>query len=326
MDAKITKVRLSRMLSYDWLKIVGLCLAAILVWSLVFTMTETRITPAQEFYVFNHSQNLSFTQTNFDQDYNKALDNGVFSHEVLENAYADLTMEESSSAGTLLSTRMATSQGDLIFIPPLEDSTYQQQSGYAVESYTCVESFALSWGSNLVDLDEYFSAMESYLNRYYQGDWTNENNRDDAKIEADFRARVTANKDKRYRKEEKLLKGIKDDIERIEKYRDALEKFNEYVASGYVEFVEVTCLDAEKGEPLYYSGKKLALNICPDESKMGNLKEVVAYAATDETSGNTYKTAKDMHISFIRFKDEDANYRYENLLYVNYLLDTYSTK
>ena len=54
MDAKITKQRLGRLLSYDWIKIIALAVAAIVVWSLIFTMTATRITAAQQFSVFNY--------------------------------------------------------------------------------------------------------------------------------------------------------------------------------------------------------------------------------------------------------------------------------
>ena len=60
MDAKITKTRLSRLLSYDWLKIVGVIAGVILVWSLIFTMTATRITPAQQFHVLNYVGNYSW--------------------------------------------------------------------------------------------------------------------------------------------------------------------------------------------------------------------------------------------------------------------------
>ena len=39
MDAKITKSRLGLLLSYDWIKIVGICVAVVLLWLLIFTMT-----------------------------------------------------------------------------------------------------------------------------------------------------------------------------------------------------------------------------------------------------------------------------------------------
>ena len=42
MDAKITKERLGLLLSYDWIKIACICIAAVAAWLLLFTSTATR--------------------------------------------------------------------------------------------------------------------------------------------------------------------------------------------------------------------------------------------------------------------------------------------
>ena len=55
MDAKITKKRLNILLSYDWIKIILVAVAMIVLWSLVFTMTATRVTNAQNFTIFNYT-------------------------------------------------------------------------------------------------------------------------------------------------------------------------------------------------------------------------------------------------------------------------------
>ena len=47
MDAKITKQRLGLLLSYDWIKIIGICAAAVLVWALLFTTMATRATTSK---------------------------------------------------------------------------------------------------------------------------------------------------------------------------------------------------------------------------------------------------------------------------------------
>ena len=80
MDAKITKQRLSHLLSYDWLKIVGLIAVAILVWSLIFTMTATRITAAQQFTVINYTGNAALTGREFSTTFQKFHRDGVFSY------------------------------------------------------------------------------------------------------------------------------------------------------------------------------------------------------------------------------------------------------
>ena len=52
MDARITKKRVGHMLSYDWIKIIAIAAAAIVLWSLLFTMTATRATVGQTFYLY----------------------------------------------------------------------------------------------------------------------------------------------------------------------------------------------------------------------------------------------------------------------------------
>ena len=48
------------MLSYDWIKMVLVAAAIIVAWTLIFTMTATRITPAQQYTVFNYEGNRPF--------------------------------------------------------------------------------------------------------------------------------------------------------------------------------------------------------------------------------------------------------------------------
>ena len=84
MDAKITKERLSRMLSYDWLKIVGAAVAAIILWTLVFTVSATRITPSQQFTAISYFGNVSTINTKLSKSMTDAYSKDVFSYEVLE--------------------------------------------------------------------------------------------------------------------------------------------------------------------------------------------------------------------------------------------------
>ncbi|MBR4943356.1 MAG: hypothetical protein IKZ28_04925 [Clostridia bacterium] len=106
MDAKITKERLSRMLSYDWLKVVGLILAAILVWSLIFTMTATRITPAQQFTVVNYFGNVNANSSKLIKVTGDAITEGVFSYEVIEMTSVDVP-GSAEHGSTVLEARIA---------------------------------------------------------------------------------------------------------------------------------------------------------------------------------------------------------------------------
>ena len=52
MDAKITKRRLSEMLQYDWVKIIGMIVVAVVVWELIFTVSAVRVKTGQNFKVY----------------------------------------------------------------------------------------------------------------------------------------------------------------------------------------------------------------------------------------------------------------------------------
>ena len=276
MDAKITKQRLSRMLSYDWIKIVGIIVAICIVWSLVFTMTATRITTTQQFKVYNYAGNRSFSNDFIDL-YNRAFDK-EFSYEIIEIGQEELNQE----LNTILEARFAVGEGDLMFIAHAENKNDAYTVGEGEESQTYyrnyTETFAYSRVRFLYSLDgedSYFKGIEEYLSKYFvdgsgNGDWEN-GELDEEKAKADFRARVK--KDKRFKTEAQLLQGEKDDIARLNSYRDALKEFYGYYAQKLVKFETVTVPDYEGKEKEY----TCYLNLNPSTVK------------TDETTGEVLK-------------------------------------
>lgn len=330
MDAKITKKRLARMLSYDWIKIVALSVAAIIVWTLVFTMTATRITPAQQFTVFNYYCNTSLSHTNFYNSYEKAFTDGVFSYEVIEYTTNDL-VDSGEYASTILEARVATDEGDVIFIPNIgdENTAKTDENGDAVYERTYIQSFFSGYSPYVFDLDEYFADLKTYLDGFYNGDHVN-GELDEAKVTEAFTARIKKNKDKRFKKDAEIEQGKKDEIARIRKYRDALMAFNGYLDAGLVSFTSVQ-LKNENGEVAVEGN--YALNLCPDEATMGGLKNEFYYQTTEtviaeDGTKTTEKrnTAKDMHVLFFDMPNTEASFEYESLLYVNYLIELCRTK
>ena len=328
MDAKITKTRLSRMLSYDWLKIVGVIAALILVWSLIFTMTATRITPAQQFHVLNYAGNYSFGNS-FYKMYEGAED--ALSYEVIELHSEDLSANEQHLT-TLMEARLATYEADVMFVADIADpdTDYEDDKGETQYKHTYLETFIMRYRYRLynladptVDEDSYFKKMENYLNVYYKGDWTKQDNLNEEMVEKDFRARVKKNKDKRYKTEKQIQAGIEKDIQRIEMYRDGLEKFYENVEKGYIAYNPVDFTYDRGEETTQYKGT-FSLNICPNE-KMSKLKEYVSYpiVETDEDGRETYvKSATNMNVAFFDAgKEMEPGFQYENVLFINYLVE-----
>ena len=331
MDAKITKTRISRMLSYDWLKIVIASVAAIVVWSLVFTMSATRITPAQQFTVFNYVGNVGFSATDFNNLYSKAFNDGIFSYEVIELTQNDLATNK-EYAGTLMEARTAVEEGDVIFVADIDNpDTAQKDENGEIIGYerTYVESLLWGYRAYLYELNpekegSFFYQMEEYLDGFYTEGWENEESLNQDKVKAEFRKRVK--KDKRFKTEKQLLQGEKDDIARIEKYRDALAQFYAWLDEGIISFTNTALVDGE-----YTVEGMYTVNLCPDESKMGGLKKYVAYyeevvedadVETGEEGKTHYvQTAKNMSVGFFRFKGVEEGFQYESLLFVNYVIE-----
>ena len=325
MDAKITKERLNRMLSYDWLKIVGFCVVAIIVWTLVFTMSATRITASQQFTVINYSGNVSTINTKMSNSLADAYNKDVFSYEVIEVNEVDIGGNE-EYASTLMETRMTTAEGDVIFVPDItaEDYGYKFNGETVYDSY--VQRLVRLYGYNLMNFDlenenGFFKSMERYLNRYFGADYEN-GELDEAAVRVDFLARIKDNKDKRFKKEAQVQQGLVDEMARIEKYRDALKEFYGYLESGIVQLEKTTVLDYENGGKVLREGV-YSINICPDRSKMPGLVDIAAYLQEVEgEDGQTQNVlcADNMHVAFCNFEEVEKGFEYESLLYLNHVI------
>lgn len=336
MDAKITKKRIARLLSYDWLKIVGLCVVAILVWSLVFTMTATRIRPSQQFTVFNHHKNITL-DNGFYNSYDNAYKNGTFSYEVIERNYNDLASSP-DYAHTLMEARFATDEGDVYLLPNIADTNSavtNEETGETEYTRTYLSSLLGSYGRYMFDIDKYFTGLETYLGKFYT-DWQDETTLNKKAVEKEFRARAKANKDKRFKKEAEIQAGVKKDIVRIEKYRDALEKLYGYLDEGVVSLVKAGYTSGDGSYTL--PEKNYGLNLCPNVATMGGLsKEFAYYGTRDKIDENgtpvldsegkpvteQYITAENMTLVFLNMSGVENGFQYESLLYAVYLIDSY---
>ena len=334
MDANITKNRLGNMLSYDWVKILITAVAAIVFWTLIFTMTATRITSAQQFVVFNYMGNLSFSATDFYDVYSKAFRDGDFSDEVLEIDEFDLpTMAEVAS--TQLEAQTSVGAGDLIFaadIPNLSSAAYKDPVTGEDAHYHYLEELLRVYRYKMFHLDpnneeSFFKLMEKYLNPYFGGNYAT-GTLDKGLAEKDFRARIARNKDKRYKKEEQIQVGLTSEYERLEKYRDALVEFYGYLDKGYISITPTTIRDTKNPAKIEGYGC-YSINLCPEtdnsgaENPMKKLSSTLAYQTTyvdEQGVEKPKKSAVDMHVCFFRLDGVEAGYEYEGLLFVNSLI------
>ena len=329
MDAKITKLRLSRMLSYDWIKIVAFAVVAIIVWTLVFTMTATRITPAQEFTVMNYIGNVSNGYTGFHTIYQQSYKDGIYSHEVIELKDYDLA-SSAEYAGTMMEAYVATDDGDVIFAADVlyPDFTYKDKDG-TEQKGTYLDALLMGYRYSLYNLDledekGFFKQMEKYLANYYVGgDFKSEAAvLNTEKIKSDFLARIERTGDKRYKTDEKLQAGIKGENERIVKYRNALLEFYGYLEEGIIsltkkEFSVMGSMGVSEIKGTY------AINLCPNELTMKNLYKTAAYVGTEKDENGVEQNvlmAKDMNICIFDMPGTEEGFQYEPLLFINYVI------
>ena len=328
MDAKITKKRLSRMLSYDWLKMVLAAAAIIIAWTLIFTMTATRITPAQQYTVFNYDGNRPFSMTKFNKVYDDAFDRDIFSHEVIKATSYDMTTT-GSNLHTVMDSRLQTDEGDAIFVSKEGDPDFpiKDDDGNVIGyEYTYLQTFVMRYGYYLYDINDYLDYMKKYLNKYYideNGNPDYENGvLNEEKVEQDFRTREK--NDKRFKTEKQKKAGVKKDIERIQKYRDALVQFYKYLNEDKVISLEYTTIkmENEKGEEeTLLDNVAYSINLCPNAETMGGLKNYAAYTkmVVDEQTGKKHnvESAENMQLCLFKLKGVNKNFVGENLIFIN---------
>lgn len=325
MDAKITKERLSRILSYDWLKIIGLSLVAIIVWTLILTTSATRITPAQQFTVINYFGNTSTLHTSLSTDFNKAFEDGTFSYEVIEITEVDVGGNTEMGA-TLMETRTTTEEGDVVFVPNITKAGSEYTVNGETRTETYLQSLLRGYRWALANLDRtaedgYFKDLERFLNKYYIDGYQNET-LDEEKIKQDFLKRIKENKDKRFKKDAQIEKGIQDEIARVKKYRDALIEFDGYLASGLVEMTHIAIEDKETGKQIFEG--VYSINICPNPETMPNLNKLVAYEEEVRDEAGALQApklvAKDMNVAIMDFDGIEDSFEFESLLYINHVI------
>ena len=352
MDAKITKKRLSRMLSYDWLKMVISAAALILLWLLIFTMTATAITPSQQFSVINYVGNVAFADGDFYDVNQAAFDNGIFSFEIMEMTTLDLSTNV-NDAGSLLQARATLEEGDVLFIADADDYRSAQRREYIDETTgevnyeyrferSYIQTFLQGYFYRVYDINTYLDEMRTFVGQYYEdGDYQSPSTLNKQKIKNDFNARTK--KDKRFKKSAARAQGEKDEIVRIEKYRDALVKFEWYLENNVVALTETIV-----HEEYFKDGSDLkgtySINLCPTieqggmtidgKPAMSALINAVAYKpvveTVDENGKNTLDfgeaTAENMNVCLFDFASVGCGFQYESLSYVVYLIEEYVHK
>lgn len=307
MDARITKDRLSNLLSYDWLKILGAVLAAVLVLSVLFTSLATRPTAAQTYEVFG------YTDLSYGSDYSGLGDElkskKAFSYEILEVSVE--AFGSNSYGSTLYAARRMAGQGDAMFISDYEvygtnEETGEEELTKASELKTYIESYSES----VLDTQEFLSDAEKYLDGFFGGNWETGELDEEAVAQA-FNARNS--NDKRFKTEESKRSGIEQEKARILKLRDDLKAVNDALARGVISHTVIEGAGADE------SDKACAFRV--GGAQMRGLTDLFYYEI--DKDGTTVRSSETLSLVLFDNGKSDGDLVYDTLSFLHYLLDTY---
>ena len=345
MDAKITKKRLGLLLSYDWIKIVGICVAAVLVWALLFTTMATRPTNGQKFDMFLYPgvrlNNKIDTETVHTRD-----ENDMLSYDILDFSSTALSTD---TMDTIMQTRFAASEGDVLFAA---DEAPTTDDGGKITAYNGLDDFVNRYSGYAVWLgadgkpfdsptgggqkSNYFTDCENYLKKFYNVkykivdgkeviDWAN-STLDEQKVRANFDNRMQG--DKRYKTEAQREAGRLKEIERIQNLCRAFVNVTKWVA------VDENGEPVDANSPISIRTTELEVDLDDDGaaeniewqfafdlSNITNLTDFVYYY-DEEASAGTRENLCMVVLNTGSYGDEDL--RYEPFLLLDYLVKTYA--
>lgn len=328
MDAKITKKRLGLLLSYDWLKIVGICVAAVLVWTLLFTMIATRPTSGQSFDMYFYP-GVRLGSSVSAETLHKRDENDVLSYDVLNVSSVSLTTD---TMATILQAHFAAGQGDVFFAPYIAPTT-DEKTG-EITAYNGLDAIiggyygAALWlgedGQALTDPESgetksnYFSDCEKYLDRFFEGGWEN-GTLDEQKVRENFDERMQG--DKRYKNEAQREVGRQKEIVRISNLRDAYARVKGWISSADETSpvrVRTTTLELDSNND--GTTEQVEWQYAFDLSNIDDLADFVAYAE----EGGTYTAEGMCMIVLSTGSAGEEDLRYEPFLLLDYLVKKYA--
>lgn len=329
MDNKITKKRLSHLLSYEWIAMVALIVLCVVLVEFFYSVAGVKLTAGQHFKIF-YDQNVSYT--NSDRLLTHLKNQNTFSFGVYE-----ATSEEGKKEFNVIGYRVTTSEGDIIITDDFL-STKEGASKY-VRAKTMVDDMSI------YDLDELLIDTKAYLKSFLtdeNGDIYNTQDYSSQKIEDNFRKRVKG--DNNYRSEGQVLAGVEKEKQRIFRLIEEVKDFEKVLALNeeyffyYTKYEQAYRLtdetrdaalkenlkggfEAQKAQNLDKYGRETArygLRLDKFKQTEGKLNATEFFKMIDETkSDHTLALA-------LNFKKDQPDLQYEVMFFLNQIIRSFS--
>ena len=276
MDNKITKSRLSNYLSYEWIFVILISLASLLVWELIYTVSAVRLTAGQQFKYYYDQNIAQATDSAFYDLFRYGEEDGTFSYDVLS-----LTSEGLQADYNVLSIRLSVQEGDAIITDTVK-SEPEEEGGYATSRANSIIDGVDRVSS--YSADGLLEDAKTYLGQFLKdglsadGDlMLDYNNLDGEKIKSHFLTRMAG--DNRFRTQEEKDDGVVLEQGRIKKLCEEVWFFQKVL-----EYDDEISKDNTENSLFYrYTRYEQSLN-----------------TVTDAETAETYKTLYDQEIKKAR--------------------------
>ncbi len=218
MDNKLTKKRLSDLLSYEWIFMIIMCIVSIIFWELLYDFGAVKLTAGQNFrYYYDYN---IFPSDNAELR-REIAEKKTFSYDVLK-----ISSEVLSADHNVLKDRLSIQEGDVIFADAvgIEDYKASLEKGETpkekIRAFSIIDTIDYKIGS----IDLMLENAKKYLkeNTFNDGvdeqivfDSYNRDNISEQKVRTLFLNRN--GKDNRFRSTSTINQGVEHEIERIEK-------------------------------------------------------------------------------------------------------------
>ena len=255
MDNKITKKRLNHMFSYEWIVMIALTVAMILIWELCYSIFSVKLTSGQQFRMF-YDYGVDGYQGKAFIDLLETED--TFSYEVMSRKYETLLKDSN-----VLYMRNETGISDLVFTDVKDISAEGATTPYR-RANEIIDGYKMySFDRLVLDTEEYLNGLKE------NGEFS------DQKISEGFFNRNK--KDNRYRTDEQKAQGIKDEKERIVKLSNDLETLK-----NVIKYDKENVLNGKESIFYTYTRYEQSFESATDPSE----KTYYEQALKDETSQN----------------------------------------
>lgn len=335
MDNRITKKRLSDFLSYEWIKLIIVCVVAVLLWEMVYTVTAVKPTVGQKFkYYFDTSvygNNIQLDALIEDED--------ALSYDVLM-----FNSEQLSTDFNTLPTRLTAQEGDVMITDCRENVSAKYEKGPFVRAKFVIDNYyAYCYEDLLKDAQNYLlvNFMNDGLTAENAFSAFNEDYLNLEKISTVFRARMA--KDNRFRTESQKTEGVFLEKERVTRLYKEVIDFAKLLALKETDpdlFLTYTKYDQSLIYPgeisLDYWKKEQQKEIDAGRVNMTYALKVDAlskYQDENSSKANPSKyfkyygeyDAKDICITVFDFKAEQPHLQYETIPFINAIVRSCST-